>query len=252
MSDSRQRFTNRVQDYVKFRPSYPASLVDFLHANGVGRQASVIDIGAGTGIASKLLLDAGHPLTAVEPNDAMRAAAQDWLSGYPGYASIAGSAEQSGLPNACADLVIAAQAFHWFDPDGCRREFKRLLRSGGQVALFWNSRRLRGTAFLEGYEALLRQHGTDYTDVAERYPDARQVAEWFQGGLQAQTCIDNSQRLDYESLKGRLLSSSYAPRADHPGYPAMLAALEKLFDATQRDGHIDFDYDTEVYLGRLP
>ncbi|TBV12009.1 class I SAM-dependent methyltransferase [Stutzerimonas kirkiae] len=252
MSDSRQRFTDRVQDYVRFRPSYPANLVDFLHAHGVEPAAKIVDIGAGTGIASKLLLDARHPLTAVEPNDAMRAAAQAWLGEYPGYTSVTGSAEHSGLPDACADLIIAAQAFHWFDPDGCRREFKRLLRPDGQVALFWNSRRLRGSAFLEGYEDLLRQHGTDYTDVAERYPDAEQVADWFQGGLQTQTCIDNSQRLDYQSLKGRLLSSSYAPKPDHPGYPAMLAALERLFDETQRDGHIDFDYDTEVYLGRLP
>jgi len=247
---STERFSDRVDDYVRYRPDYPAAMLDWLHReHGVTRDWQVADVGAGTGISSKLFLDAGHAVTAVEPNAAMREAAVAWLGGCPRLHAVDGRADATGLPDASVDLVAAAQAFHWFDPASTRREFARILRPGGLAAVFWNSRRLTGTPFLEGYEALLQRYGTDYTSVAERYADDDTMRTWFGTGWRGTARFEHIQRLDFDGLRGRLLSSSYAPKPGHPQHAPMLAALCKLFDRCQQDGRISFDYDTRIIVG---
>jgi SAM-dependent methyltransferase len=248
--DSTQRFTDRVTDYVKYRPGYPSEVVTFLHTTcGLAEGARVADIGAGTGISSKLLLDAAHPVVAVEPNQAMRAAADAWLAGYADYTSVAGTAEATTLDSASVDLVIAAQAFHWFDPATARREFARILKPRGLIALIWNSRLLDATPFLAGYEALLQGFSVDYPAVAERYADDESMAVWFGDALAHKARFPNAQRLDFEGVKGRLMSSSYAPKAGHPNHQPMLTALRELFDRTAQDGTVEFAYETRVYVG---
>ncbi len=248
--DSTQRFTDRVTDYVKYRPGYPRDVVTFLHATcRLPDGARVADIGAGTGISARLLLDAGHRVVAVEPNQAMRAAADAWLGGFAGYSSVAGTAEATTLDAASVDLVMAAQAFHWFDPVAARREFARILKPRGLVALFWNNRMLENTPFLVGYEALLQRFSDDYQSVAERYPDDDSMAAWFGDGRVRTARFPNVQRLDFEGLRGRLMSSSYAPKAGHPNHEPMLAALRELFDRTAHDGTVEFLYETCVYAG---
>ncbi|PXW27650.1 class I SAM-dependent methyltransferase [Paraburkholderia caballeronis] len=251
IEDSTRRFSDRVADYVKYRPTYPREVVTFVHAEcAVAPGAPVADIGAGTGISARLFLDAGHPVFAVEPNAAMRAAADAWLAGFPAYRSVAGTAEATTLDAASVDLVIAAQAFHWFDKAGARREFARILKPRGAIALFWNSRLLEGSAFLTGYEALLQRYCPDYARVAESYPDDAAMADWFGDGFEHRTVFPNAQWLDFDGLKGRLMSSSYAPKAGDPHHEPMLAALRELFDATARDGRVNFEYETRVYAGR--
>ncbi|RXR07063.1 class I SAM-dependent methyltransferase [Pseudoxanthomonas composti] len=251
--NSTERFTSRVADYVRYRPDYPVALVEWLHRElGVDRDTPVADIGAGTGISCKLFLDGGHPVTAVEPNASMRAASIDWLGGNPGFSAVAGTAEATTLADASVGLVAAAQAFHWFDQQAVRTEWARILKPGGLAVVFWNSRRLSGTPFLEGYEQMLLDYGLDYTSVAERYNDDASMEAWFGGGLRGTARFDHGQQLDLEALRGRLLSSSYAPQAGHPQHAPMLEALRKLFDATARDGTVSFDYDTRVFAGTLP
>ncbi|MBD9369066.1 class I SAM-dependent methyltransferase [Xanthomonas sp. XNM01] len=246
------RFSNRVEDYVRYRPDYPPALLHWLHREmGVAADARVADIGAGTGISTKMFLDAGHPVTAVEPNAAMRAAAERWLGGDAGFRAVDGRAEATTLADASVDLVSAAQAFHWFDQQAVKAEWARILRPGGLAAIYWNSRRLTGSAFLEGYEQLLLEHGLDYSSVSERYGDDAMMERWFGEGLRGKARFDHGQRLDFDALRGRLLSSSYAPPAGHPGHAPMLEALRALFDATARDGLVDFDYDTRVFAGTL-
>jgi SAM-dependent methyltransferase len=248
--DSTRRFTDRVADYVKYRPDYPREVVTFLHAScGLATSARVADIGAGTGISTRLFLDAGHPVVAVEPNQAMREAAIEWLSEFPGFNAVSGTAEATTLDDASVDLVIAAQAFHWFDPATAGREFARILKPGGLVALFWNSRLLTGSAFLEGYEALLKRYGVDYTEVSERYGDDASMSAWFGDNFAHKATFPNLQALDFDGLKGRLMSSSYAPKAGHPDHEPMLAALRDLFDRTAQNGKVEFAYDTRVYVG---
>jgi SAM-dependent methyltransferase len=250
---STERFSDRVADYVRYRPSYPQALIDWLRdVQGVTPDWRVADVGAGTGISSKLFLDAGHAVIAVEPNAAMRNAAMEWLGDHSKFKAVDGRADATNLADASVDLVSVAQAFHWFDPQSTRREFHRILRPGGLAAIYWNSRRLTGTPFLEAYEALLQTYGTDYTSVAERYADEPRMRAWFSDGWRGTTCFDHRQLLDFDALRGRLMSSSYAPKAGHPKHEPMIEALRKLFDACAVDGKVSFDYDTRIYVGEIP
>ncbi|OOG61622.1 SAM-dependent methyltransferase [Rhodanobacter sp. B04] len=254
MSDlqSTARFSDRVDDYVRYRPDYPPALLDWLQREqGVDTRWRVADIGAGTGISSKMFLDAGYRVTAVEPNAPMRAAAQHSLGAYDGFHAVDGAADATGLADASVDLVAVAQAFHWFDEEATRREFARILRPRGLAAIWWNSRRLTGTRFLEGYEALLQAYGTDYTSVAERYADDARMRAWFGDGWRGSASFEHGQRLDFEALRGRLMSSSYAPQAGHPMHGPMLHALRELFDACSEHGTVSFDYVTRIFAGHL-
>lgn len=247
-----RRFSDRVADYVRYRPDYPRALPDWLRRElGMSTSWEVADVGAGTGISSRMLLDIGCRVVAVEPNAAMREAALVWPGENPRFRAVDGRADATGLADASVDMVAVAQAFHWFDPVATKREFARILRPRGMVAIWWNSRRLGGSAFLEDYEALLREYGTDYADVAERYADDATMRAWFGDALRGEARFPHSQSLNFDGLRGRLLSSSYAPRPGHPRHAAMLAALRELFDRCQQGGRISFDYDTRVFAGKV-
>ncbi|HTA65790.1 MAG TPA: class I SAM-dependent methyltransferase [Xanthomonadaceae bacterium] len=246
------RFSNRVHDYVRHRPDYPPALMAWLRETlAVDARWRVADVGAGTGISTRMWLDAGHDVVGVEPNEAMRLAAQAAFAGHPRIAWSDGTAERTGLADASVDLASAAQAFHWFDPEPTRAEWARILRPGGLAVVYWNTRLATGNAFLEGYERLLRDFGTDYARVAERHPDDAAMRRWFGDGLRGQARFAHGQRLDFEGLRGRLLSSSYAPIPGHPRHDAMLAALRGLFDAHAVEGHVELDYATRVFAGNL-
>jgi SAM-dependent methyltransferase len=245
------RFNDRVANYVAYRPGYPAQVIDFLRDElGLAPGALVADVGSGTGILSELLLKAGCKVVGVEPNDAMRAAAESRLESYAQFRSAEGTAEATTLEDESADFVTAAQAFHWFDADGARAEFRRILKPGGWVVLVWNMRRTDSTAFLRDYEKLLREFGTDYAQVNCEQVSEDRIAEFFAGGFGSKS-FDNFQSFDFDGLRGRLLSSSYVPLADHPKYEPMLEALRRLFDARQRDGRVRVEYDTKLYYGKL-
>lgn len=248
--NSSSRFDDRVEDYVRYRPGYPPQLLVFLDQCGVALGTPVADIGSGTGITAKLFLDAGHPVFAVDPNRAMRAAADQALGDYPGYRSVEGTAEETGLRAASVGLVTAGQAFHWFDPSRAMREFARILTSDGLIAIFWNSRRVGGTPFLEQYEALLQRFAPDYQHVSEKYSDDATMRAWFGAGFLGMQTFENVQRLDYPALLGRLMSSSYAPKPPHPAHQPMLERLREIFAATEEQGQVALTYDTRVFVGR--
>lgn len=245
--DTTGRFSNRVADYVKYRPSYPADAVDHLVALGAGSNATVADIGSGTGILSALLVDRVATLYAVEPNAAMRAAAESDLSHRNGFVSVDGTAERTTLGDASVDLVVAAQAYHWFERDAALTEFRRILRAPKPVALLWNSR-LSDTPFLAEYEALLQRYGTDYRNVNHQNITPDELRSLFSAKFSLQT-FDNEQHFDLEGLKGRLFSSSYAPTEGQPGYGELVAGLEAAFDRYHEAGYVAFRYKTEVYSG---
>jgi SAM-dependent methyltransferase len=250
--DSANRFSDRVDDYVRHRPDYPQILLDWLEREFlIAPNWLVADVGAGTGISSRFFLDAGYRVCAVEPNAAMRAAAVRWLGSCERFQAVDGRADATHLPDAAIDLIIVGQAFHWFEPDAARSEFRRILRAGGLVAVFWNSRKPTGTPFLEGYEALLRRFGTDYAMVAERHASDDAMRAWFGGGLRGEAHFDHRQRLDFDGLLGRLLSSSYAPQSGHPQHEPMKRALRALFDANAEGGMVTIEYDTRVFAGEV-
>jgi SAM-dependent methyltransferase len=250
--DGTGRFTDRVDDYVRGRPGYPPELLDTLREAGALREGDrVADLGAGTGISSRLFLDRGFAVTGVEPDAAMRAAADARLAGYPGWRSVEGRAEATGLAAASVDLAVAFQAFHWFDLPATARELDRILAPGGRIALVWNARRATGTPMLEAWEALLQRHGRDYAEVGHRGVPADRLRALF-GGAWRQARLANSQRLDLAGLRARLLSSSYVPRLGEPGAEAMLADLEALFAAHQQGGSVRLDYDVDLFWGERP
>lgn len=249
--DPTKRFSSRVENYVLFRPGYPAEVIDLLRDEcGLTADAVVADIGSGTGKLSELFLANGNRVFGVEPNLEMREAGARLLRGFPRFTSVDASAEATTLPDRCADFVTAGQAFHWFDRERCRAEFLRILKPGGWIVLVWNDRRTNTTPFLAAYERLLLDHGTDYQQVNHRKIDEAVLREFFRGESRVKK-FPNSQHFDFEGLKGRLLSSSYVPDAGQPGHDAMLAALRKLFDAHAANGCVAFDYDTLVYFGQL-
>lgn len=248
---STDRFSGRVADYERGRPGYPEALFDRLvDATGLAAGATVADLGAGTGISSAPLLRRGLQVVAIEPNAAMRAAAARRLGLTAGFRVVDGTAEATGLPAASIALVLAAQAFHWFDADLARAELRRILRPGGSVALVWNARKARGRPFLEAYERLLLDFGTDYREIGHRGIAAGKLLRFF-GAEPAHYRFDNVQPLDLEGLRARLLSSSYVPAAGHPGHEEMLAELDAIFADHQQGGRIDIHYDVDLFLGRL-
>lgn len=248
-----ERFSNRVGDYVRHRPGYPAGLVAWLHGTqGIDAGLQVADVGAGTGISTRMWHGAGHEVVAVEPNAAMREAGMAGFTGDPRVRWVAGSAEATTLADASVDVVSAAQAFHWFDPAPTRAEWTRVLRPGGLAVLLWNLRAVDRSPLMAEYEALQHAHGIDYARVAERHPDDDAIARWYGGGLRATASFPHVQRLDFDGLLGRLLSSSWAPQAGHPEYAPMVEALRALFDRHAVDGRVDFDYNARAFVGTLP
>jgi SAM-dependent methyltransferase len=282
MSDSTTRFSDRVEDYVKYRPHYPREILPYLHEKySFGSSWDVADIGSGTGISTELFLNNGNRVFAVEPNAEMRAKAEqllevgrvpkaegrDWSDGKGGersggeepggsgegpcgvFVSIDGTAETTGLAAGSVRLVVAGQAFHWFDAVKSRAEFVRILRPGGIVVLIWNER-LADTAFEKAYDALIELHGKDYKTSNHRNITEERIGSFYRpGGYELQQ-FSNEQRFDFEGLKGRLLSSSYMPKSG-AGYASMLQDLQQLFDQFRQDGRVRVGYHTNVYSGAL-
>ena len=250
-SNATSRFSDRVENYIRYRPAYPPQVLDTLKKEcGLTPMHVIADIASGTGIWTGMLLGNGNPVYAVEPNVDMREAGERLLAGFPGFTSVDGTAEATTLPEASIDLVTAAQAAHWFDRLRARQEFSRILRPGGWLVLLWNEREVDTTPFLRDYEQLLLTYGTDYQEVRhERTTD--EVDEFFDPAPYRQCVFPMRQAFDRRSLEGRLLSSSYAPGPGQPRHQPMLRDLEHIFEAHAENGRVAFDYKTRVYFGQL-
>jgi SAM-dependent methyltransferase len=252
VTDSKERFSNRAADYVRYRPGYPVAVIDVLRTEcGLAPESVVADVGSGTGILTKLFLENGNLVYGIEPNAAMREAGRRFLKGFEQFHSIDATAEATTLRDESIDFVVAGQAFHWFEPAMTRAEFKRVLEPAGWVGLIWNERLLDATPFLREYEAFLRQFGTDYDKVSEKYPTPAQMKNFFGLGLCSERVFPNEQVFDFNGLRGRLASSSYAPPPGHARYDPMIAALQQLFDRRQENGLVRFDYQTHMYYGQF-
>jgi len=250
-SNATSRFSDRVENYVRHRPSYPPQVIDTLKQECGLKPAHVIaDIASGTGIWTRVLLENGNQVFGVEPNRDMRLAGERRLADFSTFRSVAGSAEATTLPDHSVDFVTAAQAAHWFDRELARREFVRVLKPGGWLVLLWNERRKDSTAFLRDYEQLLLTYGTDYKEVRHEYTTLV-IHEFFDPAPFEKRVFPMRQELDYAGLEGRLLSSSYVPGPDHPNHAAMLRELRRIFDEHAVQGSIAVEYETRLYFGQL-
>jgi SAM-dependent methyltransferase len=250
-ADAKERFANRVADYVRYRPGYPAGVVELLRAAGGLRPEHVIaDVGCGTGLLAEIFLKNGNRVIGVEPNAEMRAGGDHYLTSYATFRSVAGSAEATTLEVASVDFVVAGQAFHWFAPGPTRREFLRILKPHGLVAIVWNDR-LEDTRFAREYEALLQRYGTDYKKVKDAYPEMSKIQEFFISPDFAARDFPNFQLFDLDGLRGRVRSSSYAPGDGHANFAPLMAELEQLFEQHAQCGTVRMEYVTHVYFGYL-
>ncbi len=252
MSDATRRFDARVEDYVRFRPSYAAAALDALMARaGLSAGDVVVEAGSGTGILTAQLLDRGLVVYAVEPNGPMRQAAELLLGGRDGFHSVDARAAHTGLPDACARLVVAAQAFHWFDREGVDAEFRRLLHADGWLGLLWNSHVTDAGTFTADYEDVLVAHGQAYRRETTSEQIDAELAAFYRDPSMARTEWPNPMRYDWETVFGRARSSSYAPLPEAPEFARFERSLREAFAAHQRHGAVSFDYVTALYLGRL-
>lgn len=247
-----ERFSNRVENYVRYRPTYPAAVLDILHREiGLAPEWSLADVGSGTGISAELFLKHGNKVFAVEPNGPMRAAAERLLASYRKFHSIDGTAEATTLRDRSVDAVIAAQAFHWFDHVKTGVECRRILKADRWAVLLWNTRRIDSTPFLRDYERLLKKYGTDYAQVRHENVDQSRLDPFYGAGNWRKRNVDNEQRFTLDGLRGRALSSSYVPADGDPGQAAMLTELDELFAKYEQSGQVVIEYDTEIYFGQM-
>ena len=250
LTDPTRRFSDRVDNYVRYRPSYPDDVLDLLGKEvGLTADAAIADVGSGTGLSAELFLRNGNSVFGVEPNTEMRRAAETLLQSYPKFQSIAGSAEATTLPDQSVDYVVVGHAFHWFDGPKTRQEFARILRPGGWVVLMWNTIRRDSTPFLRAYEALLQQYGTDYKSIQHINP--AKLEALFTEGKPHMSTLYNEQRFDLGGLKGRVFSSSYTPNVGHPNHEPMVQALTQIFERHQEQDRVCFEYDLEVFFGHV-
>lgn len=248
--DPTKRFSDRVEMYVKYRPHYPQAVLTCLEKEcGLTETAVIADVGSGTGILTKLFLDNGNAVYGVEPNAEMRQAAEDYLAQYTRFTSVNGRSEATTLPAHSVDFVTAGQAFHWFQWQETRTEFRRILKPGGIVALVWNERRQQADSFEDAYDAWLQEIPGEYRQVVHT---SRQdeIGLFFNGRYQLRT-FPNQQIFDFASLTGRFLSSSYAPLPADPLYLTMMTHLRQLFDQYAENGRITFHYQTRLYYNAL-
>ena len=249
MTDSTQRFSSRVEAYVRYRPGYPDALMQTLLQKALpGAEAVVADVGSGSGIFTRLLLQQKLKVFAIEPNDNMRQAAETMLADYPNFTSVDAPAEAITLADKSVELITAAQAFHWFNNAAAKSEFRRILKPDGRLALIWNKRKI-SQAFQQAYDAVLRTYAPEYGVVNHMSLSEADIAAFFADGQMEVLHFDNSQQLSFPALLGRLKSSSYCPAEDSPQYPSLVAELAALFEQFAIDAMIDFQYDTELYLG---
>ncbi len=250
-TDAKQRFSNRVADYVRYRPGYPTAVLDALRAEcGLGPGHVVADIGSGTGFLSELFLKNGNRVYGVEPNSQMRQAGEEYLASYDGFSSIEGSAESTTLGDSSVDFVTAGQAFHWFEPEKTRAEFRRILRPQGWVVAIWNFREME-TLFAKAYEDILVKYGTDYTRVRDSYPKSHDVQGFFLGGQFFKRMLPNDRPLNWDALAGLLRSASYMPQEGDANFSPMMDTLRELFLRYQENGCVSWKCTTHMYFGQL-
>jgi SAM-dependent methyltransferase len=243
--DPRERFSAAADLYHRYRPSYPDALMGWIErTTGLRPPARVADVGCGTGISTRLVAERGFDVTGVDPNDAMLVHAR--AAGGARYRR--GTATDTGLGDGSVDLVIVAQAFHWFDVPAALAEFRRILARPGWCAAFWNLR--AASPFMDEYDRLLRAHSSEYEVLLKPEPTLQEILKAEGVAETSQAEFPNRQLLDREGVFGRAYSSSYVVHgvADPEAFDR---ALGELFDRHQSGSAVEFPYRTVAVSCRL-
>lgn len=248
---SSQRFNGRHTDYDRFRPGYPTELINHIESFAtLNPGAEIADIGSGTGIFSSYFIDKGYSVTAVEPNDDMRAIAEQKLNAFKNFHSQSNQAENTGLPDHSINLITAAQSFHWFDLDRTIDEFRRILKPSGYVALIWNQRSTH-EPFQKAYDAVIQTFAQDYDSVNHQTLEDSEYTQIFREGQFEHHTWPYQQSFDLDGLIGRMRSSSYCPPEISTAYSDLLKDINELFNRFQQQGQVAFNYKSSLLVGRI-
>ena len=249
--DYKQRFSSRVENYIKYRPSYPDEVIATLQLEiGLMPTDVIADIGSGTGISAKLFLENDNTVYGVEPNEPMRKAAEGLLSEYDNFHSIHGSSEATNLQDKSIDLIVCAQAFHWFNQEKTKIEFKRIANKGAHLALIWNDRK-ETAPFQIDYEKLIQEFAIDYNEISHRNITQEMITGFYAPNTFKKFILNYEQHFDLDGLIGRIISSSYMPNADHANFPQLKNAIVHLFDKYKQNEIVTFAYNTILYIGEI-
>ena len=252
MKNSKIRFSDRVKNYVKYRPHYPKEILHILEEKiKLIPQWIIADIGSGTGISSELFVENGNTVFGVEPNKNMRSAAKEYYSQKNNFISINGSAENTTLKDNEVDVIITGQAFHWFNINEAKDEFIRISKEGSYTVIFWNQRKTGDSPFQQEYELFLHKYCKEYDKTTQKNITSAQFCKFYGSKQYSLVKLNNLQKFDFEGLKGRLQSSSYSPTINDPVYPEMINSLQQIFKNHEVNNQIIFEYDTEIYYGKI-
>lgn len=249
--DYKQRFSSRVENYIKYRPGYPDEIIATLQLEiGLMPNDVIADIGSGTGFSAKLFLEHGNTVYGIEPNEPMRKAAEGLLSEYVNFISMHGSSEDTNLPDNSIDLIVCAQAFHWFDRAKTKTEFQRITNKGAHLCLIWNDRK-ETEAFQQDYEKLIQEFATDYNEISHRNISLNIIEDFYAPNTFKKFILSYEQQFNLEGLIGRVISSSYMPNEDDDNFPQLKNAIIQLFDKYKQNEIITFAYNTILYIGEI-
>jgi ubiquinone/menaquinone biosynthesis C-methylase UbiE len=247
--DKGEGFTGRTGNYSRSRPDYPDEIIDHLVKDRViGTGSLIADIGSGTGKLSRLFLKHGFSVICVEPNPEMREQAKRDLMEFSNVTINDATAENTGLPDHSVDIVVAGQAFHWFDPMAAGKEFLRILKPGGKVALIWNDRVQNSGSFNEDYERICSTYSNGYHKSGSRSLD-REVIGGFFGGKEKLYLMENSQKLDLNGVMERYFSASYAIGREDAQFNTLIKEIENAYSRHERNGYVTIEYETRLFLG---
>jgi ubiquinone/menaquinone biosynthesis C-methylase UbiE len=246
MPDNTKRFSDRVEDYIKYRPNYPPGLVPALEkAMKLNGAEIVADIGSGTGLSSLPFLTSEYKVLGIEPNKEMREAAEKQLESFTNFKSINGEAEKTNLPANSVDVILCGQAFHWFDRQKSKIEFARILTKEGNIVLVWNERSIKNN-FQKEYEKILFDNIEEYRILNHRNIDPKLISDFFTPKKMNKLSLENKQTLSFAGLVGHLRSSSYFPKSGAQ-HDKTITDLRLLFQKYKEEETVVFEYETKVY-----
>lgn len=247
-----EKFSGKASVYARFRPSYPDNLFEYLYTvMGFKKESVIADVGAGTGLFSRNLLERHSYVICVEPNEEMFLKAREKLSVYSNCLFLMTSAEDTGVESNSVDFLTAAQAFHWFDREKFKTECQRILKKEGKAVLVWNARDAKAPITIEN--AVINQkmcpNFKGFSGGAQQDPKA--YGDFFKNGYCQYKTFQNDIEYDMEGFIGRSLSGSYTPRENEAHFAAYIKELKQLFQKYEKNDVVKIPQITHCYVGNV-